>query len=115
MFLFGWFWSGCFFKEHHIDIYIYKLLMWDGQGAHSAEGVRTQGWGGGSTQCYAKQPHLTDEKKSHQRVRGGEVATKDWASRRRKAGDRRRDLVQDTVPFPSPPWPLPASAHSPGP
>lgn len=53
--------------------------MWDGQGAHSAEGVHTQGWGGGSTQCYAKQPHLTDEKKSHQRVRGGAVATKDWA------------------------------------
>lgn len=32
------------FKEHHIDIYIYKLLMWDGQGAHMAEGVHT--WDG---------------------------------------------------------------------
>lgn len=34
------------------------------------------------------------------------MATKDWAYRR-KAGDRRRDLVQDTVHFLSPPLPLP--------
>lgn len=50
-----------FFKEHHIDIYIYKLLMWDGQGAHIAEGGAHRGMGQGSTQCYAEQPHLTDE------------------------------------------------------
>lgn len=34
------------------------------------------------------------------------MATKDWAYRR-KAGDGRRDLVQDTVHFLSPPLPLP--------
>lgn len=50
---FGW----DVFKEHHIDIYIYKLLMWGrGKGHTLQRGARTQGLGRGrgGTQCYAK-------------------------------------------------------------
>lgn len=106
-----------FFKERHIDIYIYKLLMWGkGKRRTSQRGRAHRDWGGAGAAHNAtqKQPHLTDEiitPRGWGRG-GGHGRGRVGHGRGRKQGYKEEGPGPRTVRFlPLSPANLPTSAH----